>query len=216
MAGSSSNMMFSSRGSVLELKSWGFGIQFQGGGLDLTRWIGSVTRRLIATRDSDTSHQCIQCSTKGVSNGTKRLLVSNRPSPSNWGPACATGTIFACARRGAEDITQSTTIKGTILRYDSAEVYFSEYIRTVYIRTWIRTVCDHVNGRRDNATLLSKFDCTSHRLAAGPHHGPTIVFSGVRSMNINGDRFDNASNVNLHTVLSNLSHQATSSPGAPV
>ena len=176
-----------------------------GWGLDLTRWISSVTRRLIATRESDiASHQWMQCSTKGGSNRRNEYWFRIDPAIELRTSLC-NGNYPRVCQAGCRGYHSATTIKGTILQLG----------RSIFHRVYSDGDRPR-QGRRDNETLLSKFDCTSHRLAAGPHHGPTIVFSGVRSMNINGNRFDNASNVNLHTVLSNLSHQATSSPGAPV
>ena len=135
---------------------------------------------------------------------TKRILVSHRPS-----------------HRTADEPVQrelSSRVPGGVQRI-SLSHHDQEYgttTRPEYISSSIFGRYSTTSRRRDNEALLSKVDCTSHRLAAGPHHGPTIVSSGVHSMNIYGIQFDGASNANLHTVLPNLSHQATSSPGAPV
>ena len=50
-----------------------------GWGLDLTRWISSVTRRLIATRESDFA-SAYAALHEGRIERTKRLLSSHRPS----------------------------------------------------------------------------------------------------------------------------------------
>ena len=74
--------------------------------------------------------------------------------PSNCGRACATGTILACARRGAEDITQSPRSRIRYSRYyDPAGVYFIEYIRTVF---------NHVKG--DGITKRCRARSTAHRI----------------------------------------------------
>ena len=83
----------------------------------------------------------------------------------------------------------------------------------VHIRAVIQTVCNYL---KDIDTGYRKVDCTSHRLAAEPHHGLIITLCIIHSMNINRNHIGAASNVNSHTELTGLSHQATSLPGAPV
>ena len=181
-----------------------------GWGLDLTRWISSVTGRLTATRGSDiASHQWMQCSTKGGSNRRNEYWFRIDPAIELRSSLCNRNINYPrVCQAGCRDYHSVTTITNTVqsVLRPGRSILHRVYSDGIQPR----------QERRDNEALLSKVDCTSHRLAAGPPHGPTIVSPGGHSMNVNGIQFDGASNVNLHTVLSNLSHQATSSPGAPV
>ena len=199
-----SGMMFRSRAICWKWSHGGLEFSFRVGA-----WSHAVDQLRHTSSHSDTGiglylHQRMQRSTKGGSNGRNDYWFRIDPAIElrsslrnvNYPRVCQAGC------RGYHSVT---TIKGTVLQL-GRRIFHRVYSDGVWPR----------QGRRDNETLLSKVDCTSHRLAAGPHHGPTIVFFGIRSMNINGNRSDETSDVNLHTVLSDLFHHATSSPSAPV